>query len=263
MFFRLTELNSWSHATYYYIAAGCYFSLANFDKAQELFNSIPALLEGKKIGGKDLPTEVFIRKKLAFFKEKQKRRGGDEAQYVQAIKISPAEEIAIFWNTHNRIDKAAVTSHIDEWSALSPAVTADKPDAKAAENASLVDLDTSDELALRSLLLGIVNRSGGDYTTSRIFLTDAHQRHSKVVVSTWIGGISLFEMAVLDLQEAVGTEKAGGDPAWDATLKIASGRLDQALALGGKSVDLSSRLDSRILMLKDEIANKRGMLGIA
>lgn len=63
MFLRMTEINSWSHGTYYFIAAGCYVSLRNHKRAQELLDAIPALLEKKKLGGKDLPTEVFIKKK--------------------------------------------------------------------------------------------------------------------------------------------------------------------------------------------------------
>ena len=135
-------------------------------------------------------------------------------------------------------------------------------DIKSTEGGAAFDLDTPDELALRSLLLGIVYRSRGDYGSSRIFLSDAHRRQPSIAISTWIGGIALFEWAVLDLQEAAAAEKLGGDPVWERTLKSASGRLDQALALGGKSVDLSSRLDSRIVMLKDEITTKKGMLGI-
>ena len=52
-----------SHATYYFIAAGCYISLRNYEKAQELLDKVPDLIEKRKIGGKDLPTEVFIKKK--------------------------------------------------------------------------------------------------------------------------------------------------------------------------------------------------------
>lgn len=86
---------------------GCYVSLGNYEKAQELLDEVPTLLEKKKVGGKDLPTEVLIKKKckflnmvlfivltlstVAFYKEKQKRRGGSEAEYAKAIKISCAE----------------------------------------------------------------------------------------------------------------------------------------------------------------------------
>ena len=39
-------------------------------------------------------------------------------------------------------------------------------------------------------------------------------------------------------------------------------KLDRALALATQQVDLSSRLDTRIAMLKDEITLKKEMLGI-
>ena len=59
----LTKRTCRSHGTYYFIAAGCYVALKDYVKAQELFDKVPELLEKKKIGGKDLPTEVFIKKK--------------------------------------------------------------------------------------------------------------------------------------------------------------------------------------------------------
>jgi hypothetical protein len=46
-----------------HVTAGCYFSLNNYKKTQELLDAIPSLLEKKKLNGKDLPTEVYIKKK--------------------------------------------------------------------------------------------------------------------------------------------------------------------------------------------------------
>ncbi|PPQ84113.1 hypothetical protein CVT24_002376 [Panaeolus cyanescens] len=119
-FMKITEMNSWSHGTYYFIAAGCYISLGNVAKAQELLDAIPELIDKKKMTGKDLPTEVFIKKKLAFYKEKQARRGGDPKKWAECIKISPAEEIGIFWNNHSRISPAIAKQHVDELVKLSP-----------------------------------------------------------------------------------------------------------------------------------------------
>ncbi|PSR77603.1 hypothetical protein PHLCEN_2v7793 [Hermanssonia centrifuga] len=264
-FIRITEINSWSHATYYFIAAGCYTSIKNFEKAQELLDAIPDLIDKKKIGGKDLPTEVFIKKKLAFYKEKQKRRTGSEADYVHSIKISPAE----VWNTHARIGKEIAHAHIAELCSLSPPVEISSPLTALGATPTLPsnppDLDTPDELAVRSLILGIVHRTAGEYPASREFLVDAHKRHSTVKISTWVGGVACFELAVLDLKEA--EAKLGGDDgvgmdsakkaAWMDALKAAGVRLDQALALAPQSVDLSSRLDTRISMLRDEMSTKR------
>jgi len=49
---------------------------------------------------------------------------------------------------------------------------------------------------------------------------------------------------------------------WSDVLKAACVKLDVALDLATNSVDLSSRLDSRIAILKDEITAKREILGI-
>ena len=48
---------------------------------------------------------------------------------------------------------------------------------------------------------------------------------------------------------------------WNKVLKDAAALLDSAMSLSGSEVDLSSRLESRIAMLRDEIALKREMLG--
>ncbi|ESK92762.1 hypothetical protein Moror_15935 [Moniliophthora roreri MCA 2997] len=275
MFIRLTELNSWSHATYYFIAAGCFLSLGNNDKAQELFDTIPELLERKgtgKVGGKPPPTEVLIAKKLEFYKRENKRRGKDEKKFVESIKISPAEELALFWNTHARISPEAAKAHITDLASLTPPVTINSQyiDTTVGNTSGDVDLSTPDELALRSLLMGVIHRTLGDFGASRKFLADSVGYQSKIEVSTWIGGVATFEMSVLDLKEMEAVERrtaAAGQAAlrnqWLETLSKASEKLDTASGLAPNSVDLSGRLGTRIEMLRDEIGVKRGMLSVS
>lgn len=50
---------------------------------------------------------------------------------------------------------------------------------------------------------------------------------------------------------------------WAVALQSALAKLDEALSLAGSAVDLSSRLDSRIAMLRDEIALKKDMMKIS
>jgi len=73
-----------------------------------------------------------------------------------------------------------------------------------------------------------------------------------------------------DIEGAAGRKTAAvaggwegtGKGEWERALTTAGEKLDVALSLATSSVDLSSRLDSRITMLRDEIAAKREMLGI-
>ncbi|KAK7062759.1 Mitochondrial outer membrane protein iml2 [Paramarasmius palmivorus] len=274
-FIRVTELNSWSHATYYFTAAGCYFALGNKDKAQELFDTIPELLERKgtgKVGGKAPPTEVLIAKKLEFFKQKHKTSGKDDKRFVDSVKINPAEELALFWNTHARISPEVAKAHINDLASLTPPVTISSQFVETKTNAASedVDLSTPDELALRSLLMGITHRTLGDFETARKFLTESAGYQSRIEVSTWIGGVATFELAVLDLKEVEAVERAtaAADQAtlrgqWVNALSTASGNLDTAANLAPSSVDLAGRLGTRIEMLRDEIGVKRNMLGLS
>lgn len=167
--------------------------------------------------------------------------------------------------------------HAKELTAFSPPTITSSPlvstEATPKPPSNPPDLDTPDELAIRSLLLGIVHRTAGQYAASREYLQDALQGHKSVKISTWVGGVAAFELAVLDLKEADSTLGGGSGSgadrvllneqdkaAWLKVLKDVGGKLDQALSLSPQSIDMSSRLDSRITMLRDEIATKREMV---
>jgi len=82
--------------------------------------------------------------------------------------------------------------------------------------ADLDDLDTPDELALRALLLGIHHRTLKAFDVARGFLVEAHGYQSELKVSSWIGSLSMFELAVLDLKE---TEDRDGKRVMQSTEK--------------------------------------------
>ena len=79
--------------------------------------------------------------------------------------------------------------------------------------------------------------------------------------------MALFEMAVVDLKEmdAVQNALAEGSKAyvpegtrtWEDVLYAADCKLNEVLKLSSRTVDLSSRLDSRVTMFKEEIRKKR------
>lgn len=164
-------------------------------------------------------------------------------------------------------------AHIEEFSALTPPVGIESKYMRARPAApanAVLDLDTPDELAIRSLILGIVHRTIGDYVTGRALLNDALKHGPNVETSTWVSAVAYFELAVLEMKageqkaaerETDSEETADGMVEWMDTFKAARAMLAEATSNCTREVDLSSRLDSRIVMLKEEIKKKMEMVG--
>ncbi|KAI5986667.1 outer membrane protein Iml2/Tetratricopeptide repeat protein 39 [Pisolithus albus] len=277
VFMDVAKMNNWpcvicrSHATYYFLAAGCYISIGQSDKAQSLLDALSQIMDKRR--SRNMPTEVFIKKKLAFYKQKHARRGGDPMRFAESVKISPAEELAIAWNTHAHADKETALVHIEELAAFTPPVGIQTEymtsSSSTCQSGRLLDLDTPDELAVRSLILGILHRTLGDYAGARKLLYDALKHYQNVEANSWVGGVTHFELAVLDMKEgewksAVVSEEDGDMvlEVWRRAIMSAKDTLAHAHALCTRETDLSSRLDSRIVMLREEIDMKMRQLGI-
>lgn len=194
------------------------------------------------------------------------------------------------------MDHETALAHIQELSALTPPVELQtvyltpSSVSNTSPNAD-VDLDTPDELAVRSLILGIVHRTLGDYKGSRILFDDALRHWREAETNSWIGGVTYFELAVLDMKDGeraaaeagvaaqddegdkscynvdgVGEEDSGKGTVldtWRRAIQSAREALQKAHALCTREADLSSRLDSRVVMLRQEIEVKMRMVGIS
>jgi hypothetical protein len=141
-----------------------------------------------------------------------------------------------------------------------------------------------------------------EYDIAREFLEEAWSTCQnglpdlgKPQVNLWIPGLTQFELAVLELKQTEDMTKseemsgtgtpsseqslaidvppaspaANGAPGtsmfttWGLILDSATAHLDQAMSVTPNSVDLSSRFDSRVALLRGEIALKKEMLGIS
>ncbi|TIB03500.1 hypothetical protein E3P96_01877 [Wallemia ichthyophaga] len=208
-FLHLMKLNSWSHATYTLLAAGCHLS-----HAQE----VPSLLNAKKLGGRNMPMEDFAQRKIAFWKRKHERRVGacakqgisvDPERWDLAIKISPADEMACFWNSYGKITRHAAIKHMESLCQLTPApliethlVDMTKAEGSAGAGAgTMEDLDTLDEKAVRCLLLGILHRAIGELALSRKYLDECVSYRGQITDDTWAPAFAAYELAVLELNE--------------------------------------------------------------
>ncbi|KAF9512122.1 hypothetical protein BS47DRAFT_1345927 [Hydnum rufescens UP504] len=278
-FLRMMQLNHWSHATYAFLAAGCYLSVGTPERrktAQELFGRIPDLLERKRMGGRELPTEAYIRKKITWYKKKQIQRGGDQANFVECIRITPCDEFSIVWNNFSRVSKPIAESHIAKLVQLTPAVVVSSPRSRSSldspvsppERTSRPDLELPDELCTRFVLLGLLHREIGYLDESREFFEAAVA--VKSVETGLMTNTAYFELAVLVLKRAEAHSMGNGDvpggivgdiERWNVALSEAS-RYLQLASQRMQDFDLGTRLDSRIGLLRSEIELKRKMLGI-
>lgn len=111
---RCVELNNWSHGLYYYIAgvneveAYRHARLKGDTKAADeakaeatrLLKLVPEHSAKKRLLGRQLPFDVFAMRKLRKWEERAKARG---TEFIDAIGVSPVEEMIFFWNGGKRM----------------------------------------------------------------------------------------------------------------------------------------------------------------
>ncbi|EFR00408.1 hypothetical protein MGYG_03412 [Nannizzia gypsea CBS 118893] len=112
-FIECSELNSWSRALYFYIAGASHVELyrkylkespekakEHAKKAEELFQKAPSQAGKKKFLARQLPFDVFVTRKIAKWEARAKERN---IPFIDAVGVSPIEEMNFFWNGHSRM----------------------------------------------------------------------------------------------------------------------------------------------------------------
>ena len=114
-FITCCSLNNWSHALYYYIAGSCHVELYRLakaksdtvtakkhaDKAIELLQTVRAHAGKKKFMARQLPFDIFVVRKLSKWEARSKDWG---VPLIDAIGVSPVEEMIYFWNGIKRMN---------------------------------------------------------------------------------------------------------------------------------------------------------------
>ncbi|EEP78570.1 conserved hypothetical protein [Uncinocarpus reesii 1704] len=112
-FLECVELNSWSHALYYYIAGASHLALyrqnlgyaqnvaaGHAAKAVELFLKVPQYVGKKRFLASQLPFDTLVARKIAKWQSRAKQWNVD---FIDAIGVDPIEEMIYFWNGHSRM----------------------------------------------------------------------------------------------------------------------------------------------------------------
>lgn len=170
------EMNSWSHCLYYLIAGSCYACLYREHretdteaaqkfkaKAKEYIKLAPTVAGKKRFMAKPGPFDIFVIRKVQKWEERSKEWDCD---LVDAIGVSPIEEMIYLWNGLKKMKKPTLKKSLEtlDWSQTS------YPEKHKA------DLD---ETALHALLEASVLRTLGKYDEARRILTTKILNHNK------------------------------------------------------------------------------------
>ncbi|KAF2722679.1 hypothetical protein K431DRAFT_43356 [Polychaeton citri CBS 116435] len=225
-FIKCCDLNNWSHALYYYIAGICNVelyrtNLSNSDlekaqkfarRAEELIRTVPQHTGKKRFMARQLPFDVFVTRKIAKWEARAQHR---KCSLVEAIGVSPIEEMIYFWNGFKKMQKSQLRTALDrlEWSETQPGWK-DEP---------------LDEKCIHNVLSGSILRFMGETTKAKATLetgTLSRELHALKAcdhADTWTLPVATYEMSVCLWQEAGGensdTEKLQECSEWLAKVE--------------------------------------------
>ncbi|KAG8533254.1 uncharacterized protein KY384_002037 [Bacidia gigantensis] len=123
-FISCLTLNNWSPALYNYIAGSAHVELYRLlkasnpaeakkhaTKATELLKATPQHAGKKKFMARQLPFDVFVTRKI---KKWESRAAQDlKCSFIDAVGISPIEEMIFFWNGYKRMDSSQLEDSLN------------------------------------------------------------------------------------------------------------------------------------------------------
>lgn len=135
-FQRCCEMNNWSQGLYLYISACAhievYRKLQSSDekvaakhakRAEELLLRTPAHTSKRRLMARQLPFDLFVARKLAKWQARAAARG---VSLIDAVGVSPIEEMIYFWNGYKRMADQHLSDSMEAlrwscWSESGPA----------------------------------------------------------------------------------------------------------------------------------------------
>ncbi|EDN06872.1 conserved hypothetical protein [Histoplasma mississippiense (nom. inval.)] len=167
-FIQCAELNSWSRALYYYIAASAHLAIYRQNaldsptlakehaaKAVELFQKVPSQAGKKKFMARQLPFDVFVTRKITKWESRAKEWN---VGFIDAIGVDPLEEMIYLWNGHSRMNEEELQNSLRclAWS--------------ESEQNKHWDRENEDEFAILALLRASIFRFLGRHEESKKLL---------------------------------------------------------------------------------------------
>ncbi|KAF2088913.1 hypothetical protein K490DRAFT_38273 [Saccharata proteae CBS 121410] len=248
-FLLCVSLNNWSHGLYYYIAGCAHVELyrthkssgdakkaaAHAAKAEELLKLVPKNTGKKRFMARQLPFDVFVNRKLQKWEQGAKDRG---VPFVDAIGVSPIEEVIWFWNGYKRMQPAQLDRSLAalDWS----------PDGVE---------DSLDERAIRAVLRATTMRNAGKTAEAKALLQKEVIQHDWQLFKggfkdNWTQPAAHYEMAanLWMEREGRGVEVRGDD---EKRLRECSVWLEKVARW--ESYDLDARIGLKVTTARDTL----------
>lgn len=257
-FAKMIPLNSWSHSTYWALAAGCLQEFEGRTPEQDesmraMYLKIPGSFNRKRFMGQPPSSEIYLEKRLKFYKNKTERwisagKLQDGADWIDSIRISVALELSLYWNQFAHYPSDSLQRLQRRLEGLL--------------KSSADDLDTPEEVALCHTLLGTCALALADFSAARHHLKTAEDSSSSLSEAyTYISALAKLFLATLECREAEGDTGRKDDKAfWTSKLTKAESKLDEVF--GHSDYDMNGRIESRGQMMRVEIAEKKRQLGL-
>ena len=197
-FIACVDRNNWSHSLYYYIAGAANVEMYRqhrtsnpteaavyAKKATELLKLAPKHAGKKKLMARQLPFDIFVTRKV----QKWESRAHDwSIPFVDAVGVSPVEEMIFLWNGYKRMDSSQLEQSLSRlsWSETS------NPQWKR---------EGSDEKAIHSVLYGTTLRNMQRYEEAKKTLRSGVLSYDKNELKgglkdDWTAPAANYEMGV-------------------------------------------------------------------
>ncbi|KAI9775970.1 MAG: Tetratricopeptide repeat protein 39C [Geoglossum umbratile] len=202
-FMKCVELNNWSHALYYYIAGSAHIELyrklkssdpeqaeKHAEKAEEVLRKAPTLSGKRRFLARQLPLDVFVARKV----QKWQHRATEwDVRFVDAVGVSPIEEMIYMWNGYKRMDPSKLQ---DSLAAL----------AWSTDSNEHWSRESLDERAINAVLRATILRSLGRFGEAREILKTEILSHDRAAFKghlkdDWTCPSAHYEMAVICWKE--------------------------------------------------------------
>lgn len=197
-FLDCIAINNWSHALYYYIAGAAhveqYRSLKtkspesaaiHAKKAIGFLKEAPKHSGKKKFMARQLPFDSFVVRKMNKWEQRAHERN---IELIDAIGVSPIEEMIYLWNGHKRMNPSQLEASLGAlaWSESSPAWARETPD----------------EQGIHSLVRAVIFRNLNQWDKATEFLKKGILSIDKTELKggfkdDWIAPAANYEMGVI------------------------------------------------------------------